>query len=190
MGKTSPKGSRAAGARRGRILAPLLVAAFVAALAAACAADAASGGSPAGGIRKIRHVVVIMQENRSFDSYFGTYPGVDGIARGPTGQPVACLPHANGGGCQRPYHDGADRNSGGPHGADNAIADVDGGRMDGCLRQAESATGCMGSTGDPRCEAGPVDVMGYHDRREIPLYWSYADSYVLQDHLFEPSLGW
>jgi len=26
------------------------------------------------GIHKIRHVVVIMQENRSFDSYFGTYP--------------------------------------------------------------------------------------------------------------------
>src|SRR5437588_2769201 len=142
------------------------------------------------GIHKIRHVVVIMQENRSFDSYFGTYPGVDGIARGPTGQPIACLPHANGGGCQRPYHDGADRNSGGPHGADNAIADIDGGRMDGFLRQAESATGCMGSTGDPRCEAGPVDVMGYHDRREIPLYWSYADNYVLQDRLFEPSLGW
>src|SRR5436305_14585750 len=32
----------------------------------------------AGGIHKIQHVVVIMQENRSFDSYFGTYPGADG----------------------------------------------------------------------------------------------------------------
>src|SRR5579859_2157990 len=32
---------------------------------------------PAVGIHKIRHVVVIMQENRSFDSYFGTYPGAD-----------------------------------------------------------------------------------------------------------------
>ena len=31
------------------------------------------------GIRKIRHVIIIMQENRSFDSYFGTYPGADGI---------------------------------------------------------------------------------------------------------------
>ena len=30
------------------------------------------------GIHKIRHVVVVMQENRSFDSYFGTYPGADG----------------------------------------------------------------------------------------------------------------
>ena len=33
------------------------------------------------GIHKIRHVVVIMQENRSFDSYFGTYPGADGLPR-------------------------------------------------------------------------------------------------------------
>jgi phospholipase C len=31
------------------------------------------------GIHKIKHIIVIMQENRSFDSYFGTYPGVDGI---------------------------------------------------------------------------------------------------------------
>ena len=39
---------------------------------------AAAHGSPRG-IHKIRHVVIIMQENRSFDSYFGTYPGADGI---------------------------------------------------------------------------------------------------------------
>jgi phospholipase C len=32
--------------------------------------------------------------------------------------------------------------------------------------------------------------MGFHDRAELPVYWSYADHYVLQDHLFEPSLGW
>ena len=31
--------------------------------------------APLTGIHKIKHVVVIMQENRSFDSYFGTYPG-------------------------------------------------------------------------------------------------------------------
>lgn len=31
------------------------------------------------GIHKIKHIIVIMQENRSFDTYFGTYPGADGI---------------------------------------------------------------------------------------------------------------
>jgi phospholipase C len=32
--------------------------------------------------------------------------------------------------------------------------------------------------------------MGYHDRREIPNYWTYADKFVLQDHMFEPSESW
>ena len=41
---------------------------------------ASAGALPAvDGIQKIRHVIIIMQENRSFDSYFGTFPGADGI---------------------------------------------------------------------------------------------------------------
>ena len=39
-------------------------------------ADADAGPT---GIHKIKHIIVITQENRSFDSYFGTYPGADGI---------------------------------------------------------------------------------------------------------------
>src|SRR6266581_1967982 len=65
------------------------------------------------GIHKIRHVVVIMQENRSFDAYFGTYPGADGIPM-QGGVPTVCVPTVNGD-CQRPYHDGSDVNMGGPH---------------------------------------------------------------------------
>ena len=47
-------------------------------------AERVSGGSTghyevAAGIHKIKHIIVIEQENRSFDSYFGTYPGADGI---------------------------------------------------------------------------------------------------------------
>jgi len=44
-------------------------------------------------IHKIKHVIVIMQENRSFDHYFGTFPGADGIPRG------VCLPDPHNGGC-------------------------------------------------------------------------------------------
>jgi Phosphoesterase family len=83
------------------------------------------------GIHKIRHVVVIMQENRSFDSYFGTYPGADGIP------PGVCVPDPAHGGCQQPFHDPNDLNAGGPHGQANATADVDAGRMDGFVAQAE-----------------------------------------------------
>ena len=56
------------------------------------------------GIHKIRHIVMIVQENRSFDSYFGTYPGADGIpAIG--GHFTVCLPDPLSGGCDRPFHD-------------------------------------------------------------------------------------
>src|SRR5579884_4035283 len=56
------------------------------------------------GIHKIKHVVVIMQENRSFDSYFGTYPGADGIPM-KNGRPTACLSGPGIKTCQRPFHD-------------------------------------------------------------------------------------
>src|ERR671936_418481 len=62
------------------------------------------------GIHKVRHVVIIMQENRSFDTYFGTYPGADGIP-GLAGHPgaVPCVPDPATGECVRPFHDTADR---------------------------------------------------------------------------------
>jgi phospholipase C len=141
------------------------------------------------GIHKIQHVVVIMQENRSFDTYFGTYPGADGIPHG------VCVPDPANGGCVRPFHDSADLNYGGPHGASNSAADVDGGRMDGYVVQAEKGSGCQ--TNDPNCSpctegsaARCIDVMGYHDAREIPNYWTYARNFVLQDHMFEPTASW
>jgi len=65
-----------------------------------------------GGIHKIKHVVVIMQENRSFDSYFGTYPGADGIPMR-NGVPTVCVPDPKRGSCAKPYHDRADLNGGG-----------------------------------------------------------------------------
>ena len=45
---------------------------------------------PAQAAFKIKHIVVIMQENRSFDSYFGTYPGADGIPM-QNGVPTVCV---------------------------------------------------------------------------------------------------
>src|SRR4029077_2152797 len=34
------------------------------------------------------------------------------------------------------------------------------------------------------------DVMGWHDAREIPNYWAYAQNFVLQDKMFEPNASW
>ena len=93
------------------------------------------------GIHKIKHIIIIEQENRSFDSYFGTYPGADGIPM-KNGVPTVCVPMPTGG-CQAPYHDTADVNGGGPHGEANATADVDGGKMDGFITEATNAKkGC------------------------------------------------
>jgi len=153
---------------------------------AACAAD--NGVTvPAPGT-KIRHVVIIMQENRSFDSYFGTYPGADGIPL-QDGLPRDCVPDPVHHTCIYPYHDTADVNVGGPHAAGNATADIDGGNMDGFVAQALKTSETCSNKQDPSC-AGGTDVMGYHDSHEIPNYWTYASNFVLQDHLYEADATW
>jgi phospholipase C len=144
----------------------------------------------AGGIHRIEHVIIIMQENRSFDSYFGTYPGADGIpAR--DGQFTVCVPDPRSGGCDKPFHNPSVVNGGGPHGREAASDDIDGGRMDGFVRESESPAGrgCGGFAGV--CSGfGPEDVMGYHDAREIPNYWAYAEHFALDDHMFESNASW
>jgi phospholipase C len=145
--------------------------------------------NPEAGIHKIKHVIIIMQENRSFDSYFGTYPGADGIPA-KNGVPTVCVPNPRGG-CTRPYHDTADVNGGGPHGEPNAIADVHGGRMNGFIDQRYAARKTCTDPYDPACTIGATpDVMGYHTAAEIPNYWTYAKNYVLTDHMFEPVKSW
>jgi uncharacterized protein (TIGR03437 family) len=113
------------------------------------------------GLEKIKQFVFIMQENRSFDHYFGAYPGVEGIP------PGVCIPNGKGP-CAMPYHDTSAVNQGGLHDWYNALTCLDGGLMDGFM---------AGSTNG--------DVMGWHDYHEIPNYWNYANLYVLQDRLFE-----
>jgi phospholipase C len=139
---------------------------------------------------KIQHVVVIMQENRSFDNYFGTYPGADGIPM-QNGVPTVCVPDPQNKQCVRPLHDSYDLDRGGPHGDSDATADVDGGKMDGFVGQVENRGKSCQDPNDPACggsgEQKEPDVMGYHDAREIPNYWSYAQNFVLQDHMFEPN---
>ena len=164
-----------------------LAVAAAALLATACPL---SSGSSDRGIAAIEHVIVIMQENRSFDSYFGTFPGADGIPMADDG-PRVCLPDPARGGCLRPYHDPSLVNVGGPHTEDASRADIHGGAMDGFVAEAERGSpGCI-ETFDPRCKgSGRPDVMGYHDDREIPNYWTYAREFVLQDRMFEPAQTW
>jgi phospholipase C len=169
----------------------VVVAAAVAAVTGVFAADL--GARPNDGIHTIKHVVVIMQENRSFDSYFGTYPGADGIPM-KDGVPTVCVPDPADRTCVRPYHDTSNRNDGGPHDHMDALADIDHGKMDGFIIRARRGRhfSCMANVDMPGCSLAPKkpDVMGYHDAREIPNYWSWAHRYVLQDHMFESDTSW
>ncbi len=162
-------------------LALALAAGMLAAAATAAPALADSG------IHKIKHIVIIMQENRSFDSYFGTFPGADGIPmRG--GVPTVCIPDPLTHRCVRPYHDRNDVNYGGPHEVQAYVTDLNNGRMDGFIKARQTCTNAL----DPKdCIANlSIDMMGYHDYREIPNYWDYAKQFVLQDHMFEPNSSW
>jgi len=123
---------------------------------------------PPAGFQKIKHVIWIIQENRSFDNYFGTYPKADGIP------PGTCLPVLPGSKrCVKPFH----MPEGMPywdlaHEWAVAHADFDNGRMDGFI-WAE----------------GSVYTMGYLDQRDIPNYWDYAHHYTLCDQFFSSLMG-
>jgi len=119
----------------------------------------------------IKHFSFLLQENHSFDNYFGTRPGVDGIP------PGTCMPRTPGtvGPCVAPFHIG-----------DRGIADLDhtketydrqirGGKMDGFV-WAHDVRGKDGSL-----------AMGYYDDRDLPYYWNVADEYVLFDRFFSSS---
>ncbi len=124
------------------------------------------------GIHKIRHVIVIMQENRSLDSYFGTFPGAAGIPAG------TCVPDPLRNVCAPPFHDRHDANTGGPHWYAQAVVDINNGAMNGFVAESEQPTKARS------------DVMGYHNGKDIPNYWTYARDFVLQDHMFEPNESW
>jgi phospholipase C len=131
-----------------------------------------------------------MQENRSFDHYFGTFPGADGFPRNTDGSFAVCSPDPSTATCIPPFHDANDLNAGGPHGSQDALRDIDNGRMDGFVGQQLTAKNCTNPQSLTCAGANRHDVMGYHDDREIPNYWAYARRFVLLDHMFEPNASW
>ena len=157
-------------------------------------------------IHRIKHVVVIMQENRSFDQYFGTFPGADGLP-GVAGNPgtVPCVPDPLNSTQACAFVNHNDVNYGGPHDQAAATADMNcadaatrtGCQMDGFVGQSEQGSGCGSNPTNPVCSpctsgatAACNDAMGYHTESDIPNYWTYAKDFALQDHMFEPNASW
>ena len=112
----------------------------------------------------IKHVIFIIKENRSFDHYFGTYPGADGATSGEisTGETVPLTPAT----------DVLEHDLG--HDFIAGVQSINGGRMNGYDRIY------MGET-----------LNGYttFSREGIPAYWAYADKFVLGDRMFASMYG-
>jgi len=162
-------------------------------------AQAAPRIDAAAGIGNLDHLVFVVQENRSYDHYFGTFPRGNGLPRKADGSFKVCVPDpAIGGRCRRPFHDPNQYDLGGPHGLEASKIDVAGGRMDGYVRAFRlKGTPCThGQSPEWSCRqaasgpGGTPDVMGFHTAKEIPNYWELARRYVLQDRMFAPVDSW
>jgi phospholipase C len=153
-------------------------------------------GDPLTGADHLQHLIFIVQENRSFDHYFGTFPGADGLPTNDKGAFTVCAPDPATGMCAKPYHNSNGVDAGGPHNQAASAVDVNGGRMNGFIKMARTGRRlCPPGSLPSRCRwtngpQGQPDVMGYHDAREIPNYWAYAEHYLLQDRMFAPSDSW
>ena len=146
------------------------------------------------GIFKLDHLIFIVQENRSFDHYFGTYPGADGF-RFEGGEPADCVPDPILGGESCVYRTSAEHYKGGPHNRHSAVTAINGGDMNGFVNALPPTNRWCAERTAPECAAflGPEqqpDVLSYVTRQEIPNYWAYADEYVLEDRMFAPTDGW
>ena len=139
----------------------------------------AGGGGPS--LRDIKHVVLLMQENRSFDHYFGTMAGVRGFddpsalvlstGRSVFHQPDALSPDGH----LLPFHlDTRTTNAQKLPSTSHAWAVQheawNGGKMDQWLQAHRKADG----------EHGPY-VMGYHTRADIPFQFALAEAFTICD---------
>jgi phospholipase C len=141
--------------------------------APASALSARQAGKP---ISEIKHVVVLMQENRSFDHYFGTMPGVRGF--GDKSVPRSLFKQADADNPDKfllPFH--ADTKSTQAQALPStshswtALHDSwNGGKMDGFVTAHLASDGVAGQY-----------TMAYYKRDDIPFHWALADAFTVCD---------
>jgi phospholipase C len=127
----------------------------------------------------IKHVVVLMQENRSFDHYFGAMPGVRGFADPSVSRDVFYQKDAsNPKGYLLPFHadtttSNAEQIPSSSHSWGPLHDSWDGGKMDGFVTAHIAADG----------EAGQY-TMAYFKRDDIPFQWALADAFTTNVRFF------
>jgi len=145
-----------------------------------------SRGKPYPILDKVNHVVVIVQENRSFDHYFGTYPDPTGQTSTPgvgfPGYPPGpCIPDSlkdPSGPCVNPsLPTPVDRDEVPDlgHGVGNASEDIDGGKMDGFMASESSSSPTY-----------PDATMWFMDPAIVANYWTLAQNFALHARMFQP----
>jgi phospholipase C len=153
--------------RTARVVAALLIGASLLTAPAAAADPTAPTVASGGTTTPIKHFVFLMQGDRSFDNYFGTYPGADGIPAGTCQKVVITRPA-----CVQPYslHGKVPQTLGA--GSVELNNQYNKGAMNGFVAayQLEGRDGTA--------------AMGYYDERDLPTYWDLASRYVLFDRFF------
>ena len=124
-----------------------------------------------GTIRDVEHVVILMQENRSFDHYFGTMRGVRGYGDPrpidlPSGQPVWNQPAKDGVNTVSPFH--LDTRS---TRAETMFS----------LDHSWKASHAKWKHYDGWIPAKSPLTMGYFTRADLPFYYALADAFTVCD---------
>ncbi len=159
------------------------------AAAGAALARAAARTKPAGSdLGAIEHVVFLMQENRSFDHYFGTYPGVRGFDDHRAGRLGAFSQRWPGGRDSHllPFH--LDAKSG----IGECTHDLTHNWQPQHLCRGKGDNGAFVATHTMAQYEGPeqgVVTMGYHTRSDLPFYYALADAFTICDHYHCSVLG-
>ena len=129
---------------------------------------------------QIRHIVVLMMENHSFDQHLGLLGRGDGLPVDGTGAPTATNPAAGGRQVRAHRMPGTVQQEGVPVQTWEAVhhqwAD---GRLDGFVRAAEGL----------RDDADPGAAMGYWTEEDLPFYHGLAKTFPLADRWFSSCLG-
>ncbi len=173
-----------------------LLASLLAAVVVAGPAYIPAFAAPPSTATPIQHVVVIFQENVSFDHYFATYPKAKNPAEEPSFRASANTPSVNGLLTNSLlYHN---PNSANPFRLDRSQnytcdqnhdygpeqAAFDGGLMDKFVE-----TVGVGGSGCPDYGLGPKLVMGYYDGNTVTALWNYAQHFAMSDNSFNTTFG-
>jgi phospholipase C len=139
--------------------------------------------------KHIKHVFVIYQENRSFDSYFGTFPGADNLATAQARAHGFRQWDAIGKTWIKPFPLRAADTSDADHSREALLAKVDHGKMDDYVGYEETNLVGVKLASPQFARQVGILTMAHEDCHTVPFLWMYAHHFTLYDHIFQAMYG-